>query len=732
MKCISLALGLFLLLLNPASVMADELWQEVAIAQRSISTQDHPARYFKADLYALKQTLSRAGQEGGAELDTRISLPLDTGEIKQFRLLETHVMAAGLAARYPQIKTYKLAGIDNPHFSGRLSMSPKGFSAMVSSPTETWYLDPDSESVFRSYRKSSLSPTKTFSCGVTTHDFSHPVSSTTLASRVASRVAGSMRVYRLALAATAEYTVMAGGTKTLALAEMVKTINRVNEIYQRDLGIQLVLVDNNDDVIFTGSSLSDPYPTVSSVSLSNLLLKNQTTLNSYIGASNYDIGHVFTSGFGGGIASVGIVCQNEKAQGATAIISSGLLGDPFDIDYVAHEIGHQFNAQHTFNGTENSCSGSNRNTDTAYEPGSGSSIMAYAGLCGVESLQNNSDAHFHAGSMQEINAFTTTGFGANCGSLQSINNNPSEPVITASSDYTIPAQTPFMLSVEATDADNDSLSYTWDQMDAGTATDSATFGKDLGDNALFRSYLPQAQEWRYFPRLDSLINQTGIIGETLPTSSRAMNFKITVRDGKGGQAQDQLTINTDSTSAFYITSDTTGSSVSNPTATRTLTWAVGGTTAAPVNCATVDISLLKLNAAKTTYCEEPLVSNTVNDGSQDLTLPDETIPVARFKVSCADNVFFALSKGDMAVTGNSSADVSCFSTVSDSLEHGSTQIDVDPNTNFPTTNSPTISNEGDSGSFSLFSLLGLLSLFGFKSWGQHRRFMSPDRNATSL
>ncbi len=709
MKPIILSVGLAVTLLNSGPSFASDLWQQVEVAERGSISVSQPDRYFRGNTQSLEQILSRAGQQNGAELDTRIPLPLATGDIKEFQLFETHVMEPGLAARYPEIKTYQLRGIENPNFSGRLSATPKGISAMIMSPTETYYLDPDSDGLFRSYRKSTQIPAKAFNCGVKGHDSSHPVSHITLAGRTAARVAGSMRVYRLALAATVEYVNMVGGTRLLAMSEIAKTVNRVNEIYQRDLGIQLMLVDNNDQIIFTGTTASDPYPTVDSGNLSSLLSVNQTTLNSRIGASNYDVGHLFTAGFGGGIASVGAVCETFKAQGATAVKSSGVLGDPFDIDYVAHEIGHQFNAEHTFNGSSSSCSGLNRNAATAYEPGSGSSIMAYAGLCGDESLQASSDAHFHAGTLQEVNVFTTVGAGANCGSLQAITNNPSQPAITASSDYTIPTQAPFMLAVAATDADGDTLSYTWDQMDAGTATTSATFGTDLGNNALFRSYLPQAQSWRYFPRLDSLLGLPAIVGETLPTTSRAINFTVTVRDGKGGQAQDAVAVNSVIAQSFNITSDTTATTVNNPTAARTITWNVGDTTDAAFNCSTVNVDLLKLSANKTTYCEERLISATPNDGSQGLTLPDESIPVARFKVSCANNVFFALSAGDLVINGSTAADVSCFPVVPANQEQTSVPIEVDPNTSFPTT-----SSEGDSGSTSLFMLFGLFSLLGFR------------------
>lgn len=698
MNLINLFAGLFLLAATQVNAYASQdLWQPVPRANKAISTQVQSDRYYRSDNVKLRQILSRAGQQGGAELDTRIDLPLANGDIEQFQVVESPVMAPELAARFPEIKTYQITGIDNPYASGRLSMTYKGFTAMITTPTSTYYLDPASEDLYRGYSKNSSTASQPFKCGVKGHTHDSPVT-TSLAQRVAARVPGSLRVYRLAVAAAAEYVAAVGGTKNLAMSEMVTTINRVNQIYQRDLGIKLELVADNDKIVFT-STATDPYPNPD-LDISLLLQPNQDALDSIIGSAKYDVGHVFSTG-GGGIAYVGSVCASGyKAQGATGL--TGSSGDAFYIDYVAHEIGHQFGAEHTFNGTTSACSGGNRSATSAFEPGSGSTIMAYSGICGAENLQNNSDAVFHAGSLAQIHQYTTSGGGQNCGSLQSITNNPNQPTADAGNNYTIPAQTPFVLSAVASDADGDTLSYTWDEMDTGTATSAAdnTFGLDFGDNALFRSYLPQAPSTRFFPRLDKVLSATVDPGEKLPTSSRSLNFTLTVRDGRSGLAQDNVTLTTVSTSAFFVTSDTSNASISDTSVARTVSWNVGNTDQSPISCALVNVDLLKLNSAKTSYCEERLVSNTANNGSVAVNLPDETIPVARFKVSCADNIFYAVSSGDLDITGATTADVGCNSVIPDNLEQ----------TSEPIISAGTTST-GGGGSSGVLAIYSLLTLF---------------------
>ena len=282
---------------------------------------------------------------------------------------------------------------------------------------------------------------------------------------VAQRIQGSYLTYRLAVSATPEYVTAVQGIGTPlddAMAEIVTAINRVNQIYERDLGIRLVLIANNnlliDDMDVNGFSNNDQFA---------LLSENQVWVDNTIGIANYDIGHIFSTS-NGGVAVLASVCDNSTSlaladQGTAAMGVTGLpnpTGDLFYIDFVAHEIGHQFGANHSFNGTTGSCGTGSRNASTAFEPGSGSTIMAYAGICDLEDIQPNSDATFHAGSMSEIHNFTIAG-GACNGTLNA--SNPTDPDASAGIDRTIPVGTPFMLQGTGTDIDlpADTLSYQW-------------------------------------------------------------------------------------------------------------------------------------------------------------------------------------------------------------------------------------------------------------------------------
>ena len=664
LKIISFILSSFLF--SAVQANTQTLWQTASAAKSTNPTSS--GQLYQLDESQLRDLLSLAPLEGdGSSRRAEIFLPVSSGSIERFTLLESPIMQSGLAARYPEIKTYKVYGIDDPLKSGRLSISPVGFHGMITSPTGSFYIDPQGSGHYQAYSKRDLGSSPAYSCGVEGHTQHSPVGRG-FGRGFALRTAGSLREYRIAVATTAEYGNAAGSN---VMTYVTNTINRVNVIYERDLAVKLVLVSNTNLLFYDGSVGSDPYTNSDAFAM---LTENQNNIDVVIGNGNYDIGHVFGIG-GGGVARLGAVCgSGAKARGVSTGFSRSLDTKGFAIDLVAHEIGHQFNASHSFNGTTSNCI--NRSGLSAVEPGSGSSIMAYSGICREENIQFSADAMFHAHSIDVIDKFTTDGRGSSCGTLVAINN-PNEPVADAGDDYTIPISTPFVLTADGSDADGDTLTYTWGQMDRGTATSAGTLGTDLGDNALMRTYLPRSTRSRYFPNLETVIGGGSNKAETLPTRDRTLTFKVNVRDGKSGLGKDTVIITAENNAGpFTVTSHNSNVSLSGGDS-QNITWNVANTDQAPVSCANVDIDLLLFNNSKNNYCVESLASATPNVGSTTITLPNLSANKARFRVSCSDNVFYALSQGDLQLAGASNSPTNCYSVGDETEEQG------EPPTNTP-------------------------------------------------
>ncbi|MDJ0834382.1 MAG: M12 family metallo-peptidase [Gammaproteobacteria bacterium] len=655
--------------------MANQLWQPMAqsAAAKEAQLPAPQQRLFQLKFNQLKQRLANSAQRRA--VSQTISLPIAENLSAEYRLQPTRVMAPELAAKFPEIQTFHLLDANNA-VAGVADINHRGFHAMVYRDGERLLIDPEvnhrSAHVYR-LRKTLERGAGRFSCG-TSRDMRSLAARriSMLGSRVAPRAADELRQYRLAVSTTWEYRTEVGGSLADALAAIVTAISRVNQIYERDLGIRFVLVADNEKLIATSS-----FDGLSNDDAFSLLTENQALIDSRIGNDSYDIGHVFATQ-SSGLASLGVTCNNPfKAQGATGIPNP--IGDPFYIDYVAHEIGHQFNADHTFNGTTSSCGGANREALSAFEPGSGSTIMAYAGICGVENIQGVADALFHAHSITQIDDYVANGTGNSCGEIVAVSNNTNAPTAQAGADRTIPYSTPFRLTGSGSDADADSLSYTWDQMDLGNATNVSSHGTDLGDNPLMRSLLPNASGQRNFPRLSTLISGSlqDQRAEALPTQPRDLNFRLTVRDGLGGVATDDVSLQVDNSAGPFVVTGPTGPGALLGSAT--VTWNVLNTDDVnSVNCQQVDINLLTFNddVTPTEFCRDPLVTNTLNDGTEDVTLADLNASHARFEVVCSNQSFFNISQQRLSITGSGGDYASnCESIDGDPRQHASIAVE---------------------------------------------------------
>ncbi len=633
-------------------------FQDDAGARRAAATSQLAAvlrssRPLTLNVENLQATLSTAPLEGRSKaIPTLLTLPLPNGRNERFRIVESPIMEPGLAAKFPQIKTYSGVGVDDPTASVRLDLTPRGFHAQVISDRHsTVFIDPTTRTDrvhYLSYAKSAA-PIRHFQCGVSTS--ATPVTPSSRL-RSALRTSGPvLRTYRLAVAATGEYTAFQGGTVAAGQAAIITSINRVVGVYEKELAVRFILVSGNASLVYTNAT-TDPY---TNDDASALLAENQRNIDAVIGSANYDIGHVFSTG-GGGLATVGVLCDSsQKARGETG--SDSPVGDSFDIDYVAHEMGHELGAHHTFNANTLACNNGSRNPSTSFEPGSGTTIMAYAGICGTDSdVQSYSNAYFHVASYEEIQDYLAT---TSCGATTNTNNTPPTVTLPAGGKI-LPINTPFKLTAGGSDAEGDAFTYCWEEYDLGSAGSARAAQKANDAIPLFRSFSPSSSPTRYFPQLNSLVHNTTMLGERLPTVTRPLNFRVTLRDQHNSSAGVIGGVNTSSVVALSCTSAAGPFVVTAPNtavswaggSTQTVTWNVAGTTASPVSCASVN---LRLSTDGGLTYPTVLLAGTPNDGTQDIMVPNLNTSTARVMVEAADNYFFDISNANFTITANASA-----------------------------------------------------------------------------
>jgi hypothetical protein len=837
------------------AVSPDGVWRSVdqlpaATADARVDIKATKFKTYGVDRQQLSARLSQARMEFTAasaqNAAPEITLPRPDGSFARFRVEEIAIMEPGLAAKYPDIKAYRGRGVDDPAAVLHLDVNPLTLHAQVLSPAGTWYIDPyrqHDDSVYMSYAKNDLlEGDRDFKCLVDDAEGSKGTQTTTAAatggtSTSKAATAGTMlRTYRIAFATSAQYSLYHGGPAMEVpkiLAAIVTMNNRVSGVYETELGIRMILVENQEAIIATPTNPTPYSDTPGDIGT------NPAYLDTKIGEPNYDIGHVVTTG-SGGIAGLGVVCRgfnvtsggSAKARGTTG--TNPPVGDAFWIDFVAHEIGHQFGGNHTFDGTGTNC-GTNQNEETAYEVGSGTTIQAYAGICGNQNTQSNSDPFFHFISLKEMFGYasgaagrtpgvvlqksassggepplvldaspssgtlnptgpditwkgTATGGaaadeetcveGVTCdtytltlsgepGDWQNKNaritftwpspvddydifvhkggpdgpivddaatsNNPevinidpaarevgtgvftvrvvyfavvppaqqytavasaidtsipgdaptcavltptgnTPPTVSAGPDYKIPARTPFTLTAAGSDAEGDTITYSWEEADLGPAPKDARLPDDA-TNPLFRAFAPILSPRRTYPSFPYILNNANVppltytgksptgancmesgpcvIGEQLPTTTRELNFNVTARDNVfGGWSMDTMKLNViDGGKGFAVTAPNAAATFEGGGA-MTVTWDVANTTGPEINTTNVNI-LLAVDSGLGPNGEEPvfrmLLANTPNDGSEVVTLPRVNTAKARIMVQAVGNVFFDVSDADFTI-----------------------------------------------------------------------------------
>lgn len=597
--------------------------------------QPNKSSVYEVNLNQLKNDLSSVSQRFSRDETHLVTFPGTDGNYRQYVVQEASVMEPELQAKFPEIRSYIGWEKNNSQNSIRFSITPEsGISIMYFDGWNVSYLDQltNDHSQYILYNRSDLPANdRLFECSVESLEdqlLDEPLAKAPLVSD------GQFRTYRLALSATGEYTTFHGGTVAKALAAMAVTMTRVNGVYEKTISVTMVMVANNDLIVYTDAN-TDPF---TNGNPGSMISQNVTNTNTVIGFTNYDIGHVFGTN-SGGLAGLGVVCTTGKARGVTG--SGAPINDPFDIDYVAHEMGHQFGGNHTFRANTSACSG-NGNNSTAFEVGSGSTIMAYAGICGVNNVQPNSDAYFHSASVKEM--YTVITRTSDC--AVKISNENQVPTADAGLDYTIPKGTAFSLTGTGTDPDNNPITYLWEQLDNTNSAQPPVSTATAGP--VYRSFFPTVSNVRYFPKMNFILaNNLVPTWEVTPSVARTLNFSLLVNDNqsKGNQAaRDQMIVTVTNDGPFTVTSQTTNTQLDakNPV---TVTWNVAGTDMAPINTSLVQILLSKDNGATFTT----VLGSVPNNGSASVLLPNEDIASARIMVKAMNNIYFAVNSSFFSV-----------------------------------------------------------------------------------
>ena len=660
-----------LLFLGGLSLMNAQ-WSK-AVPNAGITTKSDNSVYYKLDINAIRGQLLAADKVGNAAGTVTVNMPTVDGKIERFAVSSFPVMDEALANQY-QLGSYVGVGIDDPSKYVRFSVAPNDFQSMVISNGKYEFIEPaTADKAFYSVHGKS-SKRGAFEC-TTKEDQASVERLNQLYKNGVAEKSGNKKFHtlRLAMSVTGEYGAYFGSVAA-SLAQINATMTRVNGVFEQEFNLHLNVV-NAPNLIFTNAS-TDPYSSASQMCKWNYELMNVLHGGTYgVTDADYDIGHLFgRTGGGGNAGCIGCIGSNDisttsytasngdcgyayispdnyKGSGITSPGSGAPSGDNFDIDYVAHEMGHQLGDSHTYSFYE-------QYLNKEMEPGSGSTIMGYAGITGANTdVQAHSDPYFHTASIDQVQANLAS---KTVDVETDIVNNP--PVVTAmTTTYTIPKSTAFVLTALATDPDGDALTYCWEQIDPSKLANGTGMASGTGDGAAaiganasganFRSLSPTSDPIRYFPKLSTVLNgavKNTADFEAVSSVARTTNFRVTVRDNKaGGQAQTAFAnqvIVVGSAAAFTV------STTSLPNTNSTVTWVPSGTTASPYNVTNVKIDFTSDNGATWTT----LATSVPNSGTASVTVPAGLSGKSgHIRVSAIGNVFYAVKAvtiGTLAVS----------------------------------------------------------------------------------
>ncbi len=614
-------------------------------------------------------------QAGAAPLN--LTLPMPDGTTETFAVSESPVLSPEVSARHPEIKTYAGTGKAHPAYALRLSLTSSGFDAIVLNVNnDAVYITKSSgnaaDRLYLTYFSREVAKPEAVNafgslggkCGTVAEPSAIQPLDKQGRKGGLNNTGTSLRTFRLAVAATKEFTARRGVTRADAYNAVVGYVNRMNAVYRQELSVAFTLI--SDVALIYGGVGADANPVPFNYTNANTGTssdENQVNLDNLIGNANYDVGHLFgySGGSGEGVAVTPSVCITGSKANGTSNVGNTSYGpiDPngaqfapvYDDQLISHEIGHQFGMSHTFNSVIPVCT--TREPGTSVEPGSGSTIMSYGFTCAGAPGNDDYEAsyqpflNFHTVSYQQAATYIST---LTCFTATALTN--AVPVIAGMpTDVVIPKSTPFELSATATDADNNPLSYQWEGTNTGGSAANPPTPATLLNTALppfFRSYPPTASNTRIFPRLSAILGGTNTArGDKLPSVGIATTHRFIVRDGVGGLTYQQMTVTTDDNSGpFLITGDLTATYAGN--SSQTINWDVANTTAAPINAANVDIMVSTDGGLTFTT----VLANTPNDGTEAIVLPNVATTTARVKVKASNNIFFDISNTNFGITAS--------------------------------------------------------------------------------